>query len=308
LVEKIEREGRIMNILGTGLSGLVGSRVVELLPEHTFENLSLETGVDITNKDQVKSYFEKSDASWVFHFAAYTNVQEAEKQQELKEKSIAWKINVEATETIIANCKLYKKKLLYVDTDYAFDGTKKEYTEIDVPNPLGWYAKTKFEGAKRALALGKESLVIRIANPYRAHPVGKTDFVHKMLERLMNGQEIIAPKDQIFVPTYVDDIAYAIQKLVSHHADGLYHVVGSTALSPFAAANEIADVFGCDAKNIHATSFHEMFHDRAPAPQYANLKNDKITSLGVVMKSFHDGLVEVKSLEGTPKENKNVIK
>jgi dTDP-4-dehydrorhamnose reductase len=307
-VETPERQSGVMNILGTGLSGLVGSRVTELLPDFSFENLSLETGVDITKKDQVDPYFKRSTATWVFHFAAYTNVQESEKQRELKEDSIAWKINVTATETIIDNCTKYKKKLIYIDTDYAFDGKKKEYTEEDVPNPLGWYAKTKFEGAKRVMELGEGSLILRIANPYRANPVGKMDFVHKMLERLMGGVGITAAKDQIFVPTYIDDIAFAIKKLIAVNAAGLYHVVGSTALSPFEAANEIADVFGCDTKNITPTTFAEMFRDRAPAPQYAYLKNDKIQALGVLMRTFREGLLDLKALEQKNQLKKNVIK
>lgn len=286
-----------MKVLGTGLSGLVGSRIVELLPDYSFENLSLETGVDITNKDQVDSYFKKSDAPLVFHFAAYTNVQEAEKQRALGEDSIAWKINVTATETIIENCKKYKKKLLYIDTDYAFDGKKKEYTEEDVPNPLGWYAITKYEGAKRVQSLAGDGLIMRIANPYRAHPVGKKDFVHKMLERLQSKQSIVAAADQLFVPTFIDDIAWAIKKLIGVNAYGMYHVVGSTALSPFDAALSIAEVFECDKTLVTPTTFAQMFQDRAPAPQFAALKNDKIQALGVTMKTFKEGLREVKRQE-----------
>lgn len=279
-----------MNILGTGLSGLVGSRVTELLsPDFTFENLSLETGVDITDKTSVDTFFAKSAAPWVFHMAAYTNVQGAE-----KERDLAWKVNVLATEHIIDTCKKLGKKLLYVDTDYAFDGKKKSYTEEDTPNPLGWYAVTKSEGAKRVVTSG--GLVIRISNPYRANPVGKKDFVHKMLEWLQTGQVVTAPIDQIFTPTFIDDIAAALRVLVKLGASGIYHVVGSS-LSPFDAAQIIADVFGCNKKLIQQTTFATMFINRAPVPQYATLKNDKIQSLGVTMHSFNEGIAEVKKQE-----------
>jgi len=284
----------MIHILGTGLSGLVGSRVTELLKDgFSFENLSLETGVDITDRAQVDSYFAKSDASWVFHFAAYTDVQGAEKERDRKDQSIAWKINVTATEYIIANCIRYDKKLLYIDTDYAFDGKKKSYTEKDTPNPLGWYGMTKYEGTKRVMTMGENSLIIRIANPYRANPVGKKDFVHKMMERLASGQAITAATDQMFVPTFIDDIAFAIRKLTDAHAHGMFHVVGNSALSPFDAATRIADVFGYDASLIQPSTFKEVFRDRAPAPQYANLKNDKIRSYGIAMSTFGDGLKAV---------------
>ena len=289
-----------MKILGTGLSGLVGSRVTELLaPDFTFENLSLETGVDITDKASVDGFFAKSDAPWVFHMAAYTDVQGAEKERALGESGIAWRVNVLATEHIAENCKKLGKKLLYIDTDYAFDGKKQNYvyTEDDTPNPLGWYAKTKSEGAKRALALGDTGLVIRISNPYRANPVGKKDFVHKMLERALAGQTISGATDQLFVPTFIDDIAAALRALIRTDAHGIYHVVSGPALSPYEAGTTLAQVFGFDKKLVQATTFTAMFADRAPTPQYAALSNAKIQALGVRMHSFAQGVTEVKRIE-----------
>lgn len=282
-----------MNIVGTGLSGLVGSRITELLsPKYTFVNFSLETGVDITNRDVITEKINHFDAPWMFHLAAYTNVQKAE-----EEKDSAWSVNVDATENIVSACKSTDKRLLYIDTDYAFDGTRKEgYEEDDIPNPLGWYAKTKSEGARRVLAYTK-GLVIRIANPYRANPVGKMDFVHKMLKRMANNQEIVAPSDQLFVPTFVDDIAGAIEKLISLNATGVYHVVGSQALSPYEAAKIIATTFGYNGSLVKETTFAEYFSGRAPVPQYAVLHNAKINTLGFVTHSFSDGILLVKQRE-----------
>lgn len=294
-----------MKLIGTGLSGLVGSRVVELLtPTHRFVNFSLENGVDITNHDDVVARVTSdTESTWVLHLAAFTNVQQAETDRSLGQQSPAWKVNVEATQSIIDACNESGKRLLYVDTDYAFDGTKKEYREDDAPNPQSWYAMTKCEGAKRVLAYPK-GLVIRISNPYRANPVGlpagrqgKTDFVHKMIDRLKNGQEIIAPKDQLFVPTFIDDIAGAIDALISRNTTGIYHVVGSEAISPFTAAQTIARAFVLDEKLIHETTFAEYFSNRAPIPQYAVLRNDKITALGVTMRGFSQGVEEVKRQE-----------
>lgn len=285
-----------MKILGTGLSGLVGSRVTQLLfPDFTFENLSLETGVDITDKISVDAYFAKSAAPWVFHMAAFTDVQGAEKDRPLGEQSTAWKVNVMATQHIADTCKRLEKKLLYIDTDYAFDGKKKSYSEEDTPHPLGWYAVTKSEGAKRVLASG--GLVIRISNPYRANPVGKKDFVHKMLERMQSGQSITGATDQLFVPTFIDDIAAALKALIKINASGIYHVVSAPPLSPFDAGVVLAQTFGFDKNLVKPTTFSEMFSNRAPIPQYAVLKNDKIRSLGVFIHSFAQGIAEVKKQE-----------
>lgn len=287
-----------MNILGTGLSGLVGTRLITLLGDHmNFQNLSLENGVDITRKDDVDSYLQNSDAPWVFHLAAYTDVQGAEKERELQENSTAWKVNVSATENIVANCKKLNKRLVYIDTDYAFDGKNWPYDEDAPTSPLGWYAITKTEGARRVRTLGENGLIIRISNPYRAHPVGKKDFVHKMRERLEQGLEITAPHDQQFVPTFIDDLARAIDILVKENASGIYHVVSSSALSPYEAAISIAQVFGLDESLVKKTTFAQMFKDRAPAPQYAVLTQQKIQRLGFTPRSFLDGIREVKSQE-----------
>ncbi len=291
-----------MNIIGTGLSGLVGSRVVEILRgKHVFRDLSLETGVDITNYDVVKKAVRASEAPWMFHFAAYTDVQGAEKEKNLGEHSVSWKINVDATQNIVEAVRETGKKLVYVDTDYAFDGKKKNYTEEDAPNPQGWYAKTKHEGAKRVLSLGERALVFRIANPYRAYPggvfVGKKDFVHKMLERLSQGLSLAAATDQLFVPTFVDDIAAALNKCMETNAHGLYHVVGSSAISPFDAACMVARIWEFSPSLVTKTTFAEFFQNRAPIPRFAALANDKIRALGVHMRTFEEGLREVKEME-----------
>lgn len=287
-----------MKLLGTGLSGLVGSRIVSLLPQHTFTNFSLENGVDITDSASITPrILDDPDAPWVLHFAAYTNVQQAEADASLGEASMAWKVNVAATQTIADACAASHKRMLYVDTDYAFDGTKDTYAEDDAVHPLGWYAKTKSEGAKRVLALGDHGLVIRISNPYRAHPVGKKDFVHKMLERLSAGGEINAPDDQLFVPTFIDDIALAVDTLLSASAHGIYHVVGSQALSPFAAALIAAKVYGYDTSLVKPADFVTYFAGKAPVPQKAVLTNAKIQALGVTMRGFMEGVMEMKRQE-----------
>ena len=117
-----------------------------------------------------------------------------------------------------------------------------------------------------------------------------------MLERMQTGQQVTAPTDQLFAPTFIDDIAAALRVLVRLGGSGIYHVVGSP-LSPFEAANIIAETFGCDATLVKKSTFAEMFVNRAPVPQYAALKNDKIKALGVILHSFTEGIAEIKKQE-----------
>lgn len=283
-----------MNFIGTGLSGLVGSRVVELLsPVFPFEDLSLDTGVDITDKDVVDSRITSSQALWVLHFAAKTDVDGAEKERALGIKSPTWIVNVEATRNIVDACRRTGKRLLYISTDYVFDGAKDFYTEDDVPNPQGWYAVTKYEGEKRVATLDNQALIIRIANPYRATFLPKPDFVAKIRQKLEKDEKIESPSDQLFTPTFIDDIAKAIKILIEQNASGVYHVVGSDALSPFAAAKAIARTFGLDEALVMPTAFTSYFAGRASRPFHAVIKNDKITKLGVRMSTFGEGLREI---------------
>jgi len=284
-----------MKILGTGLTGLVGSRIVELLSaKYEFENISRSTGVDIKNKESVFSAISVSDAQIVFHLAAKTDVDECEVDKPLGENGEAWKINVEGARNVAEACLQANKKLIYISTDFVFDGTKENYSETDTPGPVNWYAQTKYEGEKIVQNLKTPWIIARIAYPYRADFV-KPDFFRAILTRLKNNEPVSAVTDHIFTPTFIDDIASALDVLIDNSSQGIFHVVGSQSLTPFEAANLIADEFKLDKSKINKTTRVEFFNNRAPRPFQLSLKNDKITKLGVSMKRLEDGLREVKA-------------
>jgi len=284
-----------MRILGTGLTGLVGSRLVELLStKYEFENISRSTGVDIEDKKSVLAKISTSDAPVVLHLAAKANVDGCETDKPLGQNGEAWKINVEGTRNVANACSETNKKLIYISTDFVFDGTKEVYSEDDVPNPVNWYAQTKFEGEKIVRDLKTPWIIARIAYPYRAEFV-KSDFFRAIFNRLKSGQEVMAVTDHIFNPTFIDNIALALDALIETNSQGIFHVVGSQSLTPFAAANLIADEFNLDKSRITETTRAVFFDNRALRPFQLSLKNDKITKLGVSMKSFEDGLGEIKT-------------
>jgi len=247
--------------------------------------------------DDVEKRLTASSASWVFHFAAFTDVQAAEKEKDKGKESISWKVNAEATKNIASICEKLGKRLLYLSTDYVFDGKADLYDENSIGNPQGWYAKTKYEGEKMVKSLKDLGLVVRIANPYRANPIGKKDFMHKILERLEQGLPIAAPFNQKMTATYIDDLTKGIEKLISINATGVYNIPGADSFSPYDGAMTIAEVFGVDQKNISKTTFEEYFASRAPIPQYGILTHDKIESLGIKVHTFREGLIEIKQTE-----------
>jgi len=287
-----------MKVLGTGLTGLVGSRIVELLADkYEFENLGRSSGVDIVDKNQVLEKIKTSDAQIILHLAAKTDVDECEKDKALRQDGEAWRINVEGVRNVAAACLQTNKKLIYVSTDFVFDGENQPlggYAEDDLPNPINWYAQTKCEGEKIVQNLKAPWIIIRIAYPYRAN-FAKPDFFRVILGKLQEEKPIAAIADNIFTPTLIDDISSAFDILINSNSQGIFHVVGSQSLTSFEAANLIADGFNLDKSKISKTTRSEFFNNRATRPFQLALRNDKITKLGVRMKTFEEGIREIKS-------------
>jgi dTDP-4-dehydrorhamnose reductase len=288
-----------MKIFGTGLSGLVGSRVVEILrSRYIFET----SEVDIVEKEEVSESISSSDAPIVLHLAAKTNVDECEKDREIDQKIIqggtlqyphtAYAVNVIGTKNIAQVCRNTGKKLIYISTDFVFDGEKpagEYYTESDKPNPVNWYATTKYEGEKIVQKL-PYFLIVRIAYPYGGKPGRKKDFVRSIVDKLVAGQKIFAVMDHIFTPTFIDDIGEALDILIKNNAEGIYHIVGSEFLTPYEAALLIAKRFGFSESLIQKISREEFFKNRAKRPFNLALSNQKAKELGIKLKGFSEGL------------------
>jgi len=278
-----------MKILGTGLDGLVGSRIVELLKgQYEFES----SDVDITDRNKIIDKIKSSDASVVLHLAAKTSVDGCE-----EDHSSAWAVNVYGTQNIVDACQVSNKKLIYISTDFVFDGFRPPvggYKEEDIPSPINWYGKTKHEGEKIVKNSSASWIIARIAYPYRAN-FARNDFARAILKRLQDQKPVAAVTDHIFTPTFIDDIAYALDVLIKSESKGIFHVVGSQSLSPYDAAVAIAREFGFDQKYITKTTRSEFFKNRAPRPFHLALKNGKIRGLGVRMGGFEEGLQQLKT-------------
>lgn len=278
------------NCIGTGLSGLIGSRLVELLSDRfQFEDLSYDTGVDITDKDAVFSRLKKNDAPWVLHMAAKADVESCEQDKPHHEQGMAWKINVIGTKNIVDLCNALGKKVIYISTDFVFDGNKDVYTEEDIPHPVNWYAHTKYEGEK-IVGSEKNNIIMRIAYPYRTVNTQKQDFVHSLLSAFKKQQLVKALSDHIFTPTFIDDIAHSLALLIEKNACGIYHVVGSESLTPYEAAQKLAASFHFRQDLISPITIEEYYRNRAVRPKKLRLSNNKIQSLGMSLLGFSEGL------------------
>lgn len=298
-------------ILGTGLLGLVGSRIVEVLGyKYEFENLSRRTGTNVLNESSVFSAIQKSNAEIVIHLAAKTNVDECEvdkekdlelyayktiqKDQELSET--AWTLNVLGTQYVRNACKQLGKKLIFVSTDFVFDGKNPKpggYTEEDSANPINWYAVTKLEGEK-IVTHYSNSAIIRIGYPY-SQSLNDKDFVHGIIKRLSAGERVSMIQDQIITPAFIDDVGLALDAIITQNATGIYHASGSQSLSPIECGMIIVETLGFDKSKIHPILREEFYKSRAPRPFQLIMNNDKIQQLGVYPRTFQEGVVLLKN-------------
>lgn len=281
------------SVLLIGASGLIGSRLVELFEgKYTTEEVGITNGVDITDISTLGPV-ANSNANTIIHLAAKTDVDGCEDDKAKGEEGASWKINVNGARNVAEICKKTGKKMVYFSTDFVFNGEKKEgegYTEEDKPDPLSWYAKTKYEGEVAVQNTLENHVILRTAYPYRAEFPEKRDFVRTIKYFLDSGKEVRAVTDHIMCPTFIDDMALAISTLIDQDKVGIYNMSGSTPLSPYDAAQMIAEEFGLDKNLILKTTREEFFKGRAIRPFNIYMKNDKIRGLGVTMNTFSDGL------------------
>ncbi len=287
-----------MKIFTIGGSGLVGTRIAELLEDkYVIDDLSLTNGVDITDPSSLDVIKNDTEHEVVLHLAAKADVEGCEKDKPEGVEGAAYKINVGGTKNVVDACIAGNKRLLYISTDFIFDGTKEppyKYKEEDTPNPVNWYAMTKYKGEEVIQNSSVSFVILRIAYPFRRDEFAlKKDFVHAIMGRLANNQPITAVTDHLMTPTYIDDIAYAIDAVIAQKATGIYHVVGSQSLTPYDAFMLIAKRFGYDKNLISKTTREDFFQGKAPRPFNLSISNDKITQLGVNMRTFEDGLGEI---------------
>lgn len=274
----------MLTIALTGADGLVGSRIVELLKnDFVFLPLSREA-MDITDNNEVNERIRNAEFDLFLHLAAYTLVDKAESEQEL-----AYALNVQGTQNIYEAVTKKNKKLIYISTDFVFDGKNPPYFENSKPNPLGIYAKTKYEGE---LVIGDDGMIVRISYPYRAAFDKKKDFARALINTLSRGQKVNMIKDASFTPTYIDDIAYALKHLINNYSFEIYHLVGSQSLSPYEAGKKICQVFGFNQNLVEPVSYTEYSKGKAPRSQYSVIKSTKNTFYR--MRTFEEGIAEIR--------------
>jgi len=250
----------MQKILVTGGNGLLGSKIVKLAQTmyecvptyHTSALLSNSLKLDVTSKEEVFHIFKMVKPNVIIHVAAETNVDKCE-----TDRNWAWKVNVEGTANVAEACSEMNVKLVYVSTDYVFDGEKGLYTEQDKPYPVNYYGLTKLKGEDFVRERCKNHLIARTSVLSGWHP-WKKNFATWAIEELRCEKEVEVVDDHFNSPTLADNLAEVLVEMLEKDLCGTYHTAGSERISRYKFVAKIAKIFDLDINLVKPIKMGEL--------------------------------------------------
>jgi dTDP-4-dehydrorhamnose reductase len=268
-----------MRILITGADGQLGHELQRTLQGQDLI-LAIWPAFDLL-KPEAGRFIIDARPDVVIHAAAYTDVEGAESEPDL-----AMAVNAEGTERVARACAEAGARLVYISTDYVFDGRKRQpYLEQDETNPLGAYGRSKLEGERRALAGCPNAIVVRTAWLYGPH--GK-NFVKTIMRLASEKPELRVVADQRGCPTHARDLAEALGKLLAVDLRGITHATNSGDCTWHEFASAIVALMGA-AVPVRPISTAEA-HRAAPRPAYTVLANTILAQAGIVLPHWQASL------------------
>jgi dTDP-4-dehydrorhamnose reductase len=250
-----------MKVVVTGAKGQLGTDLDNLLVNRGYEVYGYgREELDITNFDQVKQVISDVNPDVVIHAAAYTKVDLAE-----SEPDKAFLVNAYGTRNVAVASEAVGAKLVYISTDYVFDGTANvPYNEFASTNPLSVYGKSKLAGEQFVRDLHSKFFIVRTSWVYGKHG---NNFAKTMLKLAQERDELMVVHDQVGCPTYTVDLANCILELIQTEKYGIYHVSNSGHCSWYEFAKAIFEEAGIEVKVNPCTT--KDFPRPAPRPAYS---------------------------------------
>jgi dTDP-4-dehydrorhamnose reductase len=293
-------------ILITGSNGLLGQKIVHSLIKRKDINLIATSSgenrmsekegyiyesLDITKKDEVEAIFLKHKPDVVINTAAMTNVDACETKREE-----CWAVNVTAVQNMVdvihAMPETNRAHFIHLSTDFIFDGEKgSEYVETDTPNPLSYYALSKYESekivqqSKIKWAIARTIIVYGIADQ-----MSRSNLILWAKDALSKGQKINVVDDQFRAPTLAEDLAEGCILIADKGAEGIYHLSGPKTNSILDLVYKVADFWKLD-KSLINPSKSDGLNQAAKRPPYTGFIIEKAKrELGYNPHSFEEGL------------------
>lgn len=277
-----------MKVMIIGAEGMLGHDLEDILSKEHEVNITTIHTLDITDIKKTIETVKDINPDVVVHAAAFTDVDGSETRADL-----AYQVNALGTRNVAVACQEADSALVYICTDYVFDGTKgKPYREYDHTNPLSVYGQTKHQGEIYIRDILDKFYIVRTAWLYGYHG---PNFVTTMLKLAEKMDNISVVSDQVGSPTYTVDLAKAINQLITKPAYGIYHVTNSDHCSWFEYAQQIFENAGLDIELKPVTT--EDFGSPAPRPLYSVLDNYNWKMEGFPkIRSYKDALKEYMKL------------
>jgi len=277
----------------TGGSGLVGSFFVEnysgkykiVAPEYP--------KIDLTKKETFENIIKEEKPDVILHFAAYTDVSQAESQKDDK-TGTCWQINVEGTKNLVSLAKNVGAHLIHISTDYVFPESEENpgpHKESDTPeadsSKVTWYGFTKAE-AERVVnnLLGKERTVLRLVYPVRAKYPAKLDYLRKPLALFDQGKLYPLFNDQQVTITFIDEACLALEKIIDGKIYGVFHASTPDLSTPYELVSYLIEKARGVKDVIKSSSLDEFLESSGNSPvryqKYGGLKVEETQkSLGI---------------------------
>lgn len=272
-----------MRVLVTGVKGQLGYDIVKECEKRGIEAIGVDVAeMDITDADKVREVITNAKVDAVMHCAAYTAVDAAEENVELCRK-----VNATGTENIAKVCKELDIKMVYISTDYVFNGEGEHFWQPDEERqPLNVYGQTKYEGELAVETYLEKYFTVRIAWVFG---INGNNFIKTMLRLGKERGAVSVVNDQVGSPTYTYDLAKLLVDMVQTEKYGRYHATNEGICSWYEFACEIFKQAGMDVKVTPVDS--SAFPAKAKRPKNSRMSKEKLVEMGFeLLPTWQDAL------------------
>ncbi|MCX6642548.1 MAG: dTDP-4-dehydrorhamnose reductase [Candidatus Bathyarchaeota archaeon] len=306
-----------MIILVIGGGGQLGSKIIEYSREYheiyaTYLSRPPQLSAskiflaDKTDKSSIQSLVKKIKPDVVIDTAALHNVDYCETNKEQTHK-----VNVEGTKNVAEACNAIGAKMVFVSTDYVFNGKIGHYKETDIPTPINYYGQSKLDGENAIKKICKNYCIARTSVIYSWVSTQSTvttsgkplNFAMWANEKLGKGEQLNIVNDQYSSPTLADHLAQTLLKICEEDLRGIYHIAGKTRINRYDFILKIAEKIGYNPTLIKAVSSSSL-KQKAKRPRDSSLNVEKIEKTLKIKMLFIDDALTIyrnQALEGNSK-------
>jgi dTDP-4-dehydrorhamnose reductase len=269
-----------MKLLVTGAAGMLGRDLMLAAGNAGHDVVGFgHRELDVSDAAAVAKKLDLERPDMVINSAAWTAVDDAEERE-----SDAFAVNGTGAGNVAAAAAEQGAAVVYVSTDYVFDGSKGEpYVESDQPAPLSAYGRTKLAGEEATAAANKRHFIVRSAGLFG---IGGRNFVETMLRLAQTQNEVTVVRDQVGSPTYTWHLAYGIVRLIEGIEYGIHHMAAAGKCSWYEFAREIFEQAKVECNVLSITTAE--FGAAAPRPAFSALTSQR--EHAIRLPSWHDGL------------------